>query len=97
MGLVEVVGITIMFVAVLFTFFQRDKLYDTKRGCYYISDVDKEFKYKLELTGRLPNDDFEKKLVVYADDENLTFEDVMWIVFSEQTDGVDSIYVEVKK
>ncbi len=97
MAIIEIIGIGIMFVAVFFSIFQKDKLYDSKKGCYYISDVDKEFKFKLELSGRMPNESKERRIVVYTDDENLTFDDVMWLAFSDQSDGTANLYVEVKR
>ncbi len=93
----HIIGLVFMGIFVIFTFLERDKLYDSKKGCYYVSDVDREYKYKLELRGVLPNDKKESKLVVYTDNNQLTFEDVLWLTFSEHSEENSDIYVEFKR
>ncbi len=85
-----------MLALVVFSIFQKDKIYDKRRGSYYISDVDAEFKYKLELKGRLPKDDNESVIIVYANDDKLNFEDVVWMSFSSESEERTDIYIDFK-
>ncbi len=97
MALVEILAIVIMFVVVFFSIVQKDMLYDAKKGCYYISDVDKEYKYKLELSGVLPNENQVRKIIVYANESSLTFDDVVWLAYSGESEDNNEIFIDLKK
>ncbi|BBI33415.1 hypothetical protein [Cohnella abietis] len=51
-----------------------------------------EYKYKLELTGTLPNASKESKYIILANDNTLTFEKVAKSIYSSNSkdqDGID--------
>ena len=65
---------------------------------YYVHEVMREYKYKLELTGTLPNTEGESTITVYSNEENLTFEQVVEVMFQYSPDSEEikplDIYVE---
>lgn len=63
---------------------------------YYVQEMGKEYKYKLELTGTLPNAKGESIITVYSNEEDLTFEQVAEVMFSSDLNKIKSldIYVE---
>ncbi len=60
----------------------------------YYSDTGKEYKYRIELSGRMPNAEIESNIVVYTNDKNLTFEKAMKSVYSSNAADFLDIYFE---
>ncbi len=85
-----------MFAFVVFSIFQRDKVYGKGRGSYCISDMNSEFKCKLKLKCRLHIENKENNIIVYAKGEKLTFEDVVWLLSSSESEDRTDIYVGFK-
>ena len=62
---------------------------------YYVQEMGRTYKYKYELTGKLPGSNEDTTIVFYADTPDITFEDVVSVL-----DGFDSgekaldIYIE---
>lgn len=62
---------------------------------YYVQEMGRTYKYKYELTGKIPGSNEESTIVFYADTTDITFEDVVSVL-----DGFDSgekaldIYIE---
>ena len=65
---------------------------------YYVHEVMREYKYKLELTGTLPNEKDESTIIVYSNEEDLTFEQVVEVMFQYSPDSEEvkplDIYIE---
>ncbi|URN93628.1 MAG: hypothetical protein NAG76_17600 [Candidatus Pristimantibacillus lignocellulolyticus] len=62
-----------------------------KNSSYTVLDG-KEYKYKLELTGTLPNASQESKYTILTNDNTLTFEKVAKSIYSsnsKDSDGID--------
>lgn len=63
---------------------------------YYVQEMGREYKYKLELTGTLPNAEGECTITVYSNEEDITFEQVAKVMFSSSLEEINSLDVYVE-
>ena len=74
------------------------KTYTEKDGIYMLDN--REYKYKLELTGRTPNAEADATFVVLTNNKDVTFKEVSWSMLSSSSkdflDSEETVIIDIK-
>ncbi len=74
------------------------KTYTEKDGVYLLDN--REYKYKIELTGRTPNAVKDATFVVLTNNEEVTFDEVSWSILSSSSNDFlnpdETVIIDIK-